>query len=803
MKVVRDVFSDEVFSVTLDGSKTRLHVYRQCQLQVIVAVPESVLDVCVGHQTSSDTNNNEWVLYILTRYQLYVVAENQVKNSKSRKSSQQDETKRGNQEIFSELLGKDSMFGVQETMAVSHPVYQATKEHSLLEIEEEVTSLAVGCDVIAIGLCCEDHYLIRLYLLGELHSGTGRNKLPLQTYVLHRDLSVPYNDQICHKTHPEYGQQFLDMSRGMCLSLHLVRSSDGNSHNQSFSSVLEISKDIFHAVCGFQPSLLNSPLLLICPPEGSLYYVPIKSLDTAVVRLFCHTHYAVVKVGKINLNVTGIRDPLSLEVRGQDRQMGLVVTSQDGRALLVTPGSTQKLEFVEFALPGPVLDVDMYGSKIYHSSGADVFESLIETSPEPAGLSCHTVGLMHAGVQELACLHNSNHTQGGDSDLLLGIPELPLKLIKPAVRRERPAVGAGQTIRNLLHSISMCSKETEALYKQQRRQTERLAQLNMAAFLSTQDPRSPDFPLQFSYSISHIGKQSQQNNNWVMTCHMTNRSDLYLSADWTLMIVLSDNKQEFMSASLPLPSGLGATTGLEFQMVPPASHCCLLRPVEVKTSLVLYSTHSAGILPVMNVLVNTVTLDILFGLVSPEDVTTVTSLTRETSITQLVREMAGTKPISQCKELLLTPTPATVSVHVLNHVLQSDKVAMYNKDPCPLLSYLLKSSSVTPRDSSVTMVTVGGHEIQLTAEGHKLTIHSDRADVAIATRQAIISRLQECTIQSTEHLPDRTAPQQVNSLQQLQDKLTNLHSWSSCTTNLYRNQVLDMYKSLRSTPVKE
>ncbi|XP_069142660.1 uncharacterized protein [Argopecten irradians] len=707
---------------------------------------------------------------------------------------------------------------MKEMKEVSHAVFHITGDHSLLELDQEVTSLAVGCEVLAIALCNQHSYLIQLYLLTELHS--GRNKLPLQTYILQRQLPTHHNDQGSYGTHHNYTEEFhygskersRDRSEVMAgvkfedrnVSLHLVTTRNGNVYKESFSSVLEISKDIFQALCGFQLSLLNSPLLLICPPEGSVYYAPIKSPDTeaGTVRLFCHTHYPVVGVGKLDLKVADIKDPLYLEVGHQDKQTGLVVTSQDGRALLATlsEGNAGKFEFVEIALPGPVLDVDSHGNKIYHSSGMDVYESVLETKPQPAGLSCHIAGLMYAGAQELACLHDNNCTQGGECDLLLGTHGLPLKLIKPEGRhkRGRKAAGTGQTIRNLLHSINICSEEMEELKKQQSCQTDRLAQINMAAFLSTQDPQSPDFPLRFSYSISPRDGQSRQNSNWVFNCHMTNTSDIHFSSDWMVMIVLSDNKQEFVSSSFPLPHGLGAATGMEFQTV--LLDSSLLLPLIVKISLVLHSTNSTVIQPVINVPVSSTTLDILYGLVTPQDVISLTSATPEVSITQLVKDIAVTQPIARCNELPLAPTPTTLTVQIPDDVLKSDQVAIYRKDPCPLLSFLLRSSSVVQKDNSVSVVTVGGHEVRLAAEDHTLTIHSDRAHVAIATRQAIQNRLQVCR-GDVQYIGDRREPQLVNSLQHLQDKLSDLHSRNSCAKDLSRNKVLDIYKTLRSTPM--
>ncbi|OWF53659.1 uncharacterized protein LOC110446124 [Mizuhopecten yessoensis] len=815
MKVVRDVNTDEIVSATLDKAKTRLHIYRQCQLQGIVAVPELVLDMCVGHHELNDSKNAGWVLYILTKCHLYAVFESQVLTNKASKSVPQTETRRGNQEIFSELLGKDSIFGAKEFDPVSQPVYQATGDHSLIEVGQEVVGLAVGCGIVTIASCCQDHYLIQLYPLGELHA--ENHKTPLQTYVILRHLPVSCSDLTSNHqyfTHSGDGQEFppLHSSEDMSVSLHLVMSSDGNPDQQNFSSILDISNDFFQALCGFELSLLNSPLLLICPPEGSIYYAPIKSLDTTNrnVKLFCHTHYAVVGVGKIDLKVTDTSEPPGLEVGIQDRHTGLIVTSQDGRALLATSslGKPQKLEFIEFALPGPVQDVDTHGSKMYHSTGMDVFETLLETSPEPTGLSSHTEGLMYAGVQELACLHNYNHTQGGACDLMLVTPGLSLKVINPALRRQRGrlARGTGQTIRDLLHSINMCSQETEALTQQQSHQTGMLAQLNMAAFLSTQDPHSPDFPLHFSYSVAHVCTRLQQSNEWVFSCHMTNMSEMHLSSDWMVTVILSDDKQEFMHSSFPIPHELGLGAGVEFRMVPPASHHSLLRPVEVKTSLLLQSTNNTRSLPVMSVLVSTTTLDILYGLVTPEDVTTVTSRTQEVSMTQLVREMAATRPIFQCVESLPTPTPATIKIHVPNNVLESDQLSVYCKETCPLLSYLLHSSSVSPRNGSVSMVTVGGQKLELTIEGETLTIQSDRAVVAIAARHAILNRLRDCVSRGTRplHHNDRPAQQQFNSVQLLENRLSDLHSWSS-TTDIYknRNQVLDMYTNLRSTPAIE
>ncbi|XP_060065032.1 uncharacterized protein LOC132545365 [Ylistrum balloti] len=803
MKVVLDSRTDELVSVSLDGTKTRIHIYRQCRLQGVVAVPELVLDMCVGSQVSHDTANKGWLLYILTCCQLYVVDETQVVTSRSEKGLVDNKTKGGNQEIFSELLGKGSIFGMSEFEVVSQPVYQVTRGHSLLEVGQEVASLAVGCGVIVIASCSQDRYVIQLYLMADLHSETPRNKLPVQTYVIHRHLTAPGNDQeLCQKLpiYTEHGQELHSSPSDQSISLHLVMPNDGISDQQRFSSVLEISKDIFQAFCGFELSLLNSPLLLLCPPEGSVYYAPIKSLDTIdkTVRIFCHTHHPVIKVGKIEVKVTDRTD--GVEGGLQDTRMGLVVISKDGRALLATLENSQKLEFIEFALPGSILDIDMHDNKIYQSTDMDVFESKLEISPEPLGLSCRTVELMYAGVKELACLHNNNHIEGGECNLMLMTPGLQPKVINPAVRQKRgkPSVGAGHIIRDLLGSISKCNQETEALQQQKCHQTKKLSQLNMAAFLSTQDPHSPDFPLQFS--VSHVGTRPQQNNDWVLSCHMTNISNMYLSGDWTVMIILSDNKHEFMTLSFPVPNGLGPETSLEFHLVPPTSHCSLLRPVEVKTSLLIQANEEN--LSVMNIPISTFTLDILYGMVTSEDVTAVTSLSKEVSVTQLVREIAEAQPISKCLESLPAPTPAMVSVHVPNHVLESDQLSVYHTETCPLLSYLLKSSSVNPRNNSVSMVTAGGHKVQLTTEGNLLTIHSDKAEVTIATRQAIINRLLDISKQGTKrfHHCDRLV-HHLNSLQHLQDKLSDLNSGSYCTSDIskYQNKVFGIYHYIRST----
>ncbi|KAJ8315673.1 hypothetical protein KUTeg_007823 [Tegillarca granosa] len=395
----------KVISALVSPTRNCVHIYDNGNKQHVIRVPVSIVDTSLVLSDVNDGNGSvnfpEWKLYILAEDGcIYSVTESVVKNSYQRDNS--SEVAVGNQEIFDDLINKDT-FKVEYS---SEPIFELSHHEAVFEEEQTVHSLKVSCGLVAIVTSTPTSWNIVIY--PEKLFYDEKNSPRKQTPIFNKSFPRKQNSS-------EEQVEFL---------LYFFVSDLINTANCSSSDTLAISASFFKSLFGTEPGLLNSPVLMVCPPGGSVYYAPIKSLDESLVqpKVLCSLLCQVVKISTVCISQNQCDNGFSINQLSKGKNVeGLLIFATNGRCLLAKQNEDNEVTFAPMCMPRPVLDFDVHYNRLFVSSGLDVLESKFEMVDELDVVSfklSEPETLMSANIQKIICIPKANETISERCDLL-------------------------------------------------------------------------------------------------------------------------------------------------------------------------------------------------------------------------------------------------------------------------------------------------------------------------------------------------------------------------------------------------
>lgn len=264
--------------------------------------------------------------------------------------------------------------------------------------EKTVHSLKVSCGLVAIVTSTPSSWNISLYPETLFHE--GKNNPTNQSSIFYQSYPRKQNSS----------------EEGFKFSLYFIVSDLINTADCSSSDTLTISASFFKSLFGTEPGLLNSPVLMFCPPGGSVHYAPIKSLDENLdqPKVLCNLICQVVKISPICLSQNQNDNGLSTNRPGKNKNVeGLLLFAANGRCLLAKQNVDNEVTFTPMCMRGPVLDFDVHCNRLFFSTGLDLLESKFEITNESGGVSVklsEPETLMSANIQNVICIPKKNET---------------------------------------------------------------------------------------------------------------------------------------------------------------------------------------------------------------------------------------------------------------------------------------------------------------------------------------------------------------------------------------------------------
>ena len=164
--------------------------------------------------------------------------------------------------------------------------------------------------------------------------------------------------------------------------------------SQSSDSII-ISANLYKAIVGQDVCLLGSPTIVVCPPDGSVYFAPIKVLELSdrnvsvastslrddyrhgfsQFRILCETTSQVVFLDV--MKIKSFSDDEETDCTGGEVEV-LVICCQNGLVSLMTDlGKEMFLQTQTFSIDSPVRCVCSFRNKLYHSTGRYVCETTV------------------------------------------------------------------------------------------------------------------------------------------------------------------------------------------------------------------------------------------------------------------------------------------------------------------------------------------------------------------------------------------------------------------------------------------
>ncbi|KAK3096433.1 hypothetical protein FSP39_000053 [Pinctada imbricata] len=707
----------------------------------------------------------------------------------------------GNHEIFTDLLSDD---GTAKSKS-SIPIHYVTKSSAIYTFSERILSISCYGSILAVCLSKPTAYVTQVYSVNE-----SKHLSVLTSFY------VPKSKDIDSKRTPSLVY--------FCTCPLIEETCDVIP-----SSTLNLNAPLYTGIFGRSSVLLKSDIILFCPPEGDVFYAPLKSLDCnnrrfdwTEFKLLHHTSQPVTSVCSIKLKEKRDKKKNVFDVDTDDYDFSLkdsvVIASADGKCSVILEEESD-LHFVDVVLPGPVVDLSICGTSIFVSTGRDMYRLELEVTYQNGSPVINIVkrdSLHLTNVSHLLCLPDHSEVEDRKCQLLCNFRSGKVKIINPIDRLNisefADGKNSGTKIKELLQCIDSCQRESNKLNMLRSEQTIFLRQLHLAAYLlSTDNQKSSLFQCKTPTTTPLSGLLSDV----CICCHITNTSKLSLSIDWSVLVHISQhnctNKSVSKSVKLAKDFGDGETISISTNL--PSLEIKI--PYQVEITLLLHlpsiiegkGLHGTCGKQTLPVIIHTESIDILYFLhhaekfhrmihwpdIKPDDV---------------IQQLAMKQPIART---LMENTVVQSRVQeescsfdlyfVTNNKLKEQEILTQ------LFQNSFLSEDVIP--NPVSLLSLAGHRASIGMsrsadkgqgqEVWKLTVQLDMTSLAAALRLGIVRRLQNLHFNRVHLNPtkdSRPVPDPRNSLKDLHKKMNEVN----CDATVDSSQKLQtVYKQLRQT----
>ena len=290
--------------------------------------------------------------------------------SSSPPSSLEDE------DVFSDLLDSDEFVNGIELSIATKPVYTLKSCDLLHSFNCNIRGFCVAKEFVVIACRTGSEREVCVYRENDLGKAGSLETIRIFT------LNNPCNYQIENKH--EFEQTIL---------VKCLISAQISIDSQSSDSII-ISASLYKAIVGQDVCLLGSPTIVVGPPDGSVYFAPIKGLDLSdrnvsaastsmrddyrhgfsQFRILCETTSQVVFLDAMKIKSSS--DDEETDTGGEVEV--LVICCQNGLVSLMTDlGKQMLLQTQTFSIDSPVRCVCSFRNKLYHSTGRYVCETTV------------------------------------------------------------------------------------------------------------------------------------------------------------------------------------------------------------------------------------------------------------------------------------------------------------------------------------------------------------------------------------------------------------------------------------------
>ena len=300
------------------------------------------------------------------------------------------------EDVFSDLLEDDGI----ELILSTEPVYQLQSCDLVYEFKMAVSSLCVACGHVAVTSKVESGLTVQIYVekdFGRLGDATVR---PIR--VLKLDLAI----------------QLYNNNSYQILNKFLISDEIISIPTQS-SDCVSVPVGLYKALVGQDVCLLSSPVIVVTPPGGSVYFASIKTLDTSQpvrsvltnptpnsrLKLLCETTSNIILLGVMKIKISEKRTSLFSEM--------LTVCCQNGLVQMIgipqdeTSNTAGVLETWSVSVDSPIQCAYCFKDKLYHSTGRYICETTVSFTVQSAKeekfvLNTETRRFQLPGVKDIA-----------------------------------------------------------------------------------------------------------------------------------------------------------------------------------------------------------------------------------------------------------------------------------------------------------------------------------------------------------------------------------------------------------------
>ncbi|XP_063404715.1 uncharacterized protein LOC134688174 [Mytilus trossulus] len=771
-------------SFLLSSNHITIHVYENETKKANIRASGYIKDYSVTSDTLDD-----WTLYCLTSDgQLFRVSRQQIVSQQQKSLSEEDD-------IFQDLLTTNDL----ELSVATERVYVLTSAdlvHNFGQVY--ITSICLYGNNLLTVCHHEGYYELNLHSI-HLHSGHYTLTLRRKFVLNCPNSNVPQSSKV----------------------FYMVAESE-NLHVES-SDYLRISMNLFKSLLGSELALMNSAIILFCPPFGSVFYAPVKSKYEEMTEtlfhkltLFCQTSKQVLGIDKIwfptrweeeNRN----EENTEKEIRNQD---GLFLVTNDGKCVLISSWSNNGAQFVPITIPGPVECFSIYTNTLYHSNSRDLIESEIcaECDNKTGTVTARIVNQQSLGicnVQQVVTVQDQSLVEGTPCLLFYQTKSGQCCVVSPGkIEKDKQHPGGdnpGQQIKDVLVNLEKCHIEKEKLTALGKAHHTFISQLSVANFLICMEGNNQLFKHKFT--LRYLPHSLEFELNY----ELTNCGNVYFSSDWNLVMSVKHIESSLTKSVLfNLHKGLKLNECIAISTVLSDQNVYLPYKVQIQLQLeipkdIINNTDCAVILPVF---LTSKIVDIIYFI---GDEKHQKKFMNEPVLDHKngVRDLALSRPIAKCLQNAdnsgeIVHDPVTLLIHKPLDILNQREISRVGKDEPAILRYLLEDSDQISdiSDKALTLSVCGGSKVHVDVSiEDQIVISLQSTDLPLCTaiRLAILDRLQGLD-KNTEKNFTMTSIQTklklhqelLTELQQLEEDNVNTGSSDVC-----RRTIVDIYTKLR------
>ena len=282
-----------------------------------------------------------------------------------------------NLEIFSDLLEPKLE---EQPLDADHvkstiPVFSLEHRHTLLKVEDKPLSVCSYRDILVI-LTEDDHrYNFRALRIQSKESGAEVNG-QINGLSLNKTVKIR-----------EWGKSLLKIVTADVIEQEM------DSHKTS--DTLRIGNDLFKTLFGSYPALVNSPVLLFCHSDGSVYHISLSfifshakdkhsllersiSYKNTLWKILCETSSAVVNILPMTVPHATCTDDPCTDVENDTEVLMICCSNGTVITFHIDPSNPQQESVSQFVVRGPILGTGAFCNKFYHSTVSAIWETSLE-----------------------------------------------------------------------------------------------------------------------------------------------------------------------------------------------------------------------------------------------------------------------------------------------------------------------------------------------------------------------------------------------------------------------------------------